>query len=76
MNATRRKAISEAMTLIGQAKDVLENVRGEEQECIDNTPENLQGRESYTKSEEAVTSLDEAINSLEEVEGTLEGAVS
>ena len=39
MNKERRKRISEAVELIGQALDILEEVKDEEQESYDNLPE-------------------------------------
>lgn len=42
MNKVRRKRLAEALDLISQAKDILEEVKDEEQDAFDNLPENFQ----------------------------------
>lgn len=78
MNNDRRKEISriieEIESAVATAKEKLEelqssieSVRDEEQECMDNMPENLQGSERYTTAEQAVDNLDNAASSIEEL---------
>lgn len=78
MNNDRRKEISriieEIESAVSTAKEKLEelqssieSVRDEEQECMDNIPENLQGSERYDTAEQAVDNLDSAISSIEEL---------
>jgi hypothetical protein len=45
MNDARRKEIQRALTLIGEAKGILELALSQEQDDLDNMPENLQGDE-------------------------------
>lgn len=42
MNKQRRNRIAEALELISQARDILEEVKDEEQESYENLPESLQ----------------------------------
>jgi hypothetical protein len=42
MNATRRNTIQKAITLIEEAKDLLETARSDEQGYFDNMPESFQ----------------------------------
>lgn len=42
MNKQRRTKINEALVLIDRAREILEEVRDEEQESFDNLPEGLQ----------------------------------
>ena len=72
MNNQRRKTIKEPVDLIRQAYDLLESVRDEEEECMDNMPENLQGTERYESMEAAVSDLEDVMDSLETAESTLE----
>ena len=65
MNKQRRKRIEEAVTLIEQAKDIIEEVSGDE-EAFENLPESLQYGERGEAMQTAVGSLEEAVDSLEE----------
>lgn len=42
MSKERRKRVAEALELISQARDILEEIKDEEQDCYDNLPEGLQ----------------------------------
>ena len=42
----RRKEVERALTLIGEAKGILELVLSQEQDDLDNMPEDLQGDEA------------------------------
>lgn len=48
MNNIRRKKLEKALSMIGSAKDILDEVRDEEQEAFDNLPESFQ----YSEREE------------------------
>ena len=65
MNNTRRKQIKEAIDKIWEARDILENVKSEEEDAMDSMPENLQGSERYSDMETAVSDLEEAMDNLE-----------
>lgn len=74
MNKVRRKTLQDLYDIIADAKDNLDEVRGEEEEYKDNMPENLQGSERYERAEAAVSALESAISSLEEALGYIEEA--
>ena len=54
MNDARRKEIQRALTLIGEAKGILELALSQEQDDLDNMPEDLKGDEAGQRAEEAV----------------------
>ena len=66
MNNKRRAQLGEAKELINKALAIASAVLDDEENCMDNLPENLQGSEKYEKMEEAVSSLEELIEHLEE----------
>lgn len=57
----------EVTALINGAKEVVDEVRDEEQETLENMPENMQGGERGQAMEEAVSILEEASSELEEL---------
>lgn len=56
MNKQRRNRIAEALELISQARDILEEVKDEEQESYENLPESLQYGERGEQMQENVES--------------------
>lgn len=74
MNKQRRIVLEKLAGQITDAKDELENIMGEEEECRDNMPENLQGSEKYEKANEACNAIYEAISQLEEAISNIETA--
>lgn len=74
MNKQRRKTINEIYEKIADLRNLLEEVKGEEEEYRDNMPENLQNSERYYVAEEACDNLDSAISSLEEALDYIESA--
>jgi hypothetical protein len=60
MNDARRKEIQRALTLIGEAKGVLELALSQEQDDLDNMPEDLQGDEAGERAEDVVDALERA----------------
>ncbi len=75
MNKIRRAALQEIINKISDAKDELELLKDEEEECRDNMPDNLQGSERYQTSDEACDALYEAVSQLEEAVENIETAV-
>lgn len=67
MNNVRRKNIQEAIKMLEDAKDILQECLEEEEEYRDNMPENLQGSEKYDKADEAVSNLELAIDTIDDV---------
>ncbi len=60
INAARRKEIERAIDLLYQAKEIIENVRDDEQDAYDNMPESLQYSERGERMSENVDALDNA----------------
>ena len=60
MNDARRKEIQRALTLIGEAKGILELALSQEQDDLDNMPEELQGYEEGQIAEDMVDALEPA----------------
>ena len=67
MNKARRKTLDDVWGKIMEAKDILEMVKDEEEDVMNNIPENLQGTERYETCETAVYEREEAISYLEDV---------
>lgn len=64
MNNQRRNRLTDAISLLERASDIVEDVKSDEESALDNMPENLEGSERYEKMESAVESLDDAISSI------------
>jgi hypothetical protein len=60
MNDVRRKEIQRALTLIGEAKDILEVALTQVQDDFDNMPGDLQGDEEGQRAEDVVDALERA----------------
>lgn len=77
MNKERRKALQEVCDLIGQAKDLLEQVQEEEQEAFDNLPEVIQmserGEQMEDNSSEMTDAYDNLDNVMDQIIGIIEG---
>lgn len=74
MNKKRREKLQEAVDYLGRAVSIVESVREEEKDCMDNMPENLQGSERYNAMDDAVDALEEAIESINEANESIEHA--
>lgn len=74
MNNNRRKQIDEAITKVSQVRNLIESIRDDEQEYLDNMPENLQMGEKADISQTAIDVLENAIDDLELIESNLEEA--
>jgi hypothetical protein len=71
MNDARRKQIQRALTLIGEAQDILEVASSQEQDDFDNIPKDLQDDEVGQRAEvealeRAAVCCDDAIAACEE----------
>lgn len=73
MNEKRRKIVKFISAELSSICARLGDVEDEEQECVDNTPENLQDTERYTHAEECVEILSDARAEIETVIENLEG---
>ncbi len=88
MNNKRRKSIAEIISKLNSFSEEVESilydieiVKDEEEECLENFPENLQGTERYNKVEESADNLNTAydvcqdvVDNIEEIISTLEEA--
>lgn len=72
MNKQRRKKLEKAFNLIDQAKDILEEVKDEEQEAHDNLPESFQYGEKGEEMEGYIEMLDEAYGYLDDANSVIE----
>lgn len=72
MNKQRRSRIAEALEMISGAKEILEEVRDEEQESYDNLPEGLQAAERGEQMQQNVENLEDFIGCLEETDYLVE----
>lgn len=72
MNKIRRKKLGDAFDLISQAKDILEAVKEEEQEAIDNLPDNFRFGERGEEMQGYIEMLDEAYNYLDDANSVIE----
>lgn len=70
MNRRRRDRIEEANGLVTHALQILEEVRDEEQEALDGTPESFETRRE--QMDEAISVLEEQISGLQETENQLQ----
>ena len=68
MNNARRKSVAEALELIEKARNILEEVKDEEQEAYDNLPESLQYGERGEQMQENVDTIEEYLSYLEETD--------
>jgi hypothetical protein len=60
MNDVRRKEIRRALSLIGEAKGIIEVVLTQEQDDFDNLPDDVQDGEDGQRAEDAVDALERA----------------
>ena len=75
MNKERRNKINKAIEEVNRLQEALEGlqqiveeIRDEEQDYLENIPENLQGSERYETAESAVESLENAVDWFDKVD--------
>ena len=71
MNKKRRETVKNIVSSLEKTSDLIQSVLDEEQDCISNIPDNLQGSERVETMEEIVSKLDEAYNDICSVIDTL-----
>lgn len=74
MNNKRRERLQAAVSHLEIANEIVEEVKNEEQDCLDNMPENLQSSERYEIMENAIDYLDDAISYLGDAEDLIKQA--
>ena len=72
MNKERRKKLEKAFEKIGEVKDILEEVKDEEQESLENLPDNFRYGERGEEMESYIEMLDEAHGYLSDAESVIE----
>lgn len=65
---SRADRLAEAVSMINDAKGIVEELKNEMESWRDSIPENLQGGDKYSEVDEAATALDEIYNHLDEAE--------
>lgn len=76
MNKKQRERLERAASLISEAKEIIEQIRDEEQEKFENLSEGLQASEKGQALEENSSSLDGANDELSNVLETIEEVTS
>lgn len=71
MNAKRRKRLKEVHDHLSSAADTLEDIVDEEQECLDNTPENLQESYAFAAREDLIDDMRDALEEIKSVMNTV-----
>ncbi len=74
MNNQRRKQIDKVINILNSANELIENIRCDEEEYMENIPENLQGSERYSAAEDACSHLEDAFSWVESAIEDLESA--
>lgn len=72
MNRVRRKRLENAFDLINQAKDILEEVKDEERESLENLPDNFRYGDRGEEMEGYIEMLDEAYGYLDDANSVIE----
>ena len=75
MNEKRRKRLNNALNLLEQCENIVDQVRDEELDAISNYPENLQGTDKFDLMEQAVDNMDDAIDRISEVRESIQAAI-
>lgn len=76
MNKPRRRELNKALELLRQAREIIDNMAEEEQDCFDNMPEGLQVSELGEKIEENAGRLVDIAEYIEEQENELEDIIN
>lgn len=76
MNDAQRKKLTEAAAHLIDAKELIGEIRENEQETYDSIPENLQQGEKGQKVEEAINALEEAADACETALGSIDQAIA
>ena len=72
MNRQRRKQIEKDFELIGEAEDILESTKSEEQDAYDNLSENFQYGKRGEEMQNYIEMLDESIGYLSDAKSVVE----
>lgn len=75
MNKPKRQKIREAIKFLELAKEIVEFVAEDEEECLNNFPENLQSSERYYAIEENQSILSDAADDIESILDDVRGVL-
>jgi hypothetical protein len=67
MNKNDRKELQLIINKLEDLRLDIENIRDQEQDKNDNTPENLQGSEKYEQREECINYLEDASEGVDDI---------
>lgn len=67
MNKPRRKELEKALSLLGQAQDIIEAVKDDETDAYENLPESFQESERGEQMSEYIDSMDESLSYLDDI---------
>lgn len=72
MNKQRRKRLEKVFDLISEANDILEEVKCEEEESLDNLPDSFRYGERGQEMQNYIDTIDEAAGYLEDASSVIE----
>ena len=75
MNNKRRSVLKEVLYSIDSIYNEVDSVLTEEQDCMDNFPENLQGSENYERMEETVDKLEDILETISSLRDDLSDVI-
>lgn len=68
--------LDKALSLLQDARDIIEDVSGEERDKFDNATEGLQATERFQAMEENADTMDELVDTIDGIIGEIEDAMS
>lgn len=74
MNDERRKLLREAMSRLSDVQNLVEDVKTQEEEILENMPEALKSGEKGDKQEEIIQYLSAAYDNIETAVGEIDNA--
>ena len=74
MNKKRRERLQAAVAHLEMATGIVEDVRNDEQDSLDNMPENLRQSERYSLMEDAIDYLEDAVSYLNDANDLIKQA--
>lgn len=76
MNKKKRSRLTQAQSFLSQALHIVEDVKDDEQDDLDNLPEGFQDSDQGQKMEEVISLLDDAMDSIAEASSSIDEAIS
>jgi hypothetical protein len=66
MNKQRKTELDSVENALESLLTIIQNIKEDEEEYVNNVPENLQGSEKYSQAEESIPYLEDACSNIEE----------